>query len=115
MPFEPSFTDVEFWALFKKFNAIFGELSNWRIHTARKIQTDEFNIDIQPGEDYFGRAFGNSWTDQFKLARQSMELILMTLFTNNPTLELLASKLEEMQFQKLQDAVNRAFDPKPED
>ncbi|NWJ40044.1 MAG: hypothetical protein HXX12_03615 [Geothrix sp.] len=107
MPFQPAYTDEQFWELYKKFNSLFGDYWKWGDHEARKNHMDEFDNEVQRGEVYFTRDCGGAWNDKFKMSRKSMEIILMILFSENHRLNQISDHLLESEAQEMRAAMER--------
>ncbi|NDY58908.1 hypothetical protein G3N56_19405 [Desulfovibrio sulfodismutans] len=75
-----SMSDDDFDHLFKLLNALSGNTYAWNQTSAKKEHIDQFGKKINPGDVYYKRQYGNSYSQELKLSRQSMENILTILF-----------------------------------
>lgn len=100
-------SDDEFWEAFRRLQALSGDWSRWDTPEARKKHVDEFGAQIEPGEIYFRRQVGASFSCVAKLSRASMEILLDVTVKTCPQMTVIADDLIEQANERLFRLVDR--------
>ncbi|HZX30308.1 MAG TPA: hypothetical protein VFF03_03055 [Rhodocyclaceae bacterium] len=91
-------SEQEFWAYYKRFNAICGGTwQGWKPTQARSRHEDLFGLRILPGQMFFRKQAGGDGASELKLSLASMEKILLIVMVQNRSLNELGERIARAQ------------------